>query len=1024
MKTKQIIKRRYLLISIFFLVILSSLVGYSQNELKTPYPIIFVHGLVGNDGTWNDFVSPLLQIYGGTLDDMKILDFCLNNDGNKDSSILDQDISLLGWRNGDNLPSKYGIYAINFDTSQPTPYDHSSHILSNQAAIFKQGKALGVMIDLVLDHHKKYDKVILVGHSMGGLAIREYLQRTDSNGNHIWWQRPDDHHVAKALTIATPHGGSDGYFFTEVIAKLAQNVDRYSEAVRDLNRTSIFLKGGIESDISTIIPPLTIFSNSFYNRDVNCNGSDNSPFFNTNTDEISGLNELDIPVDLAYSCIIGIGDKMGANGYPTQIGDGVVAKNNANINNYFPKAKANVFVWQNPTGIPFLEVWHSHMQKKFEVVMEGLDEPNTRGLAYEINEVSTINGFITRQSSIDSWDLDYFKIRPSKNGTLTLSISSFYFPLIRVELLDDYDVLYSTANTSAVEYTIEADPSKTYFLKIIGESNSGGYETYKLPYTIQSSFIATAPAVLSVSPTSLQYNDVVIGSPKDKIITLDNKGTADILITSIAKTGSNMDQFSVSPMPPFAVTPTTNQNLTVAFNPTGVGVKVATIEITTNSSEIPIKKITLSGNGVANETKVLVTTPALSYLFDDTKVGISISKTITLKNTGSNNCTINNITLGGNYPADFAITSSLTFPFDIGTGAIKQFTIQFNPTSIGAKAAILVIDNNSDNTPIKNIELYGNGLYFPYSGNNNTLTAYEYWIDDQYNAKIYTAVNTSDSEVFLNAQFNTDQLNFGLHVLNIRYKDKKGKWSAITNEYFYKLPLTESVNRKIKAAEYWLDDSYASKVTTEISDGQLIVFQKSIDVNSINNGLHILNIRYVDDAGFWSSIMSQHFYKFKSTELGSKIVTYRYWLNNDFTKVVYVNVSEPNQFIFLNESIDLSSSVNGAYAINFQFKDNKDQWSSVLTHNFTLTTLSMMDNSFEKNILVYPNPTYGNVNIDLGSVYDNIEIRIFDLNGRIVKEVSEPNTNKFNIDLNMASGTYNMIISSEGKKASFRIIKN
>ena len=170
--------------------------------------------------------------------------------------------------------------------------------------------------------------------------------------------------------------------------------------------------------------------------------------------------------------------------------------------------------------------------------------------------------------------------------------------------------------------------------------------------------------------------------------------------------------------------------------------------------------------------------------------------------------------------------------------------------------------------------------------------------------------------------------------------------------------------------------------------------------------------------------MSQHFYKFKSTELGSKIVTYRYWLNNDFTKVVYVNVSEPNQFIFLNESIDLSSSVNGAYAINFQFKDNKDQWSSVLTHNFTLTTLSMMDNSFEKNILVYPNPTYGNVNIDLGSVYDNIEIRIFDLNGRIVKEVSEPNTNKFNIDLNMASGTYNMIISSEGKKASFRIIKN
>ncbi|MBK9334166.1 MAG: hypothetical protein IPM96_17595 [Ignavibacteria bacterium] len=45
------------------------------------------------------------------------------------------------------------------------------------------------------------DKVILIGHSMGGLAIREYLQRTEDNGEMKWWNNPKDtdngHKVAK-----------------------------------------------------------------------------------------------------------------------------------------------------------------------------------------------------------------------------------------------------------------------------------------------------------------------------------------------------------------------------------------------------------------------------------------------------------------------------------------------------------------------------------------------------------------------------------------------------------------------------------------------------------------------------------------------------------------------------------------------------------------------------------------------------------------------------------------------------------
>jgi len=38
---------------------------------------------------------------------------------------------------------------------------------------------------------------------MGGLASREYIQNTSN------WQSDNVHHVAKLLTVGTPHGGSN-----------------------------------------------------------------------------------------------------------------------------------------------------------------------------------------------------------------------------------------------------------------------------------------------------------------------------------------------------------------------------------------------------------------------------------------------------------------------------------------------------------------------------------------------------------------------------------------------------------------------------------------------------------------------------------------------------------------------------------------------------------------------------------------------------------------------------------------------
>lgn len=260
--------KRTVLIALF---ILCNSVSNSQSA-RLPHPVIFIHGLVSSDATWNQTVAAL----GGTA---KVFDVCLNHDGNNlTASLTSADILPIGWRDGVAAPSPNRLYAINFDHSRFQAPGHSNHTLSNQAAIFKQGKALGAMIQAVLALEESRG-VILIGHSMGGLAIREYLQRGFDGGpasrgmNWVDQTSLAGHRVVRVVTTGTPHLGSN---HTGPFLSALAGVDERSEACRDLRFPysagfpvpvtvpAPFLFGGLENIFQWSVPP--------HNLDVNCNG--------------------------------------------------------------------------------------------------------------------------------------------------------------------------------------------------------------------------------------------------------------------------------------------------------------------------------------------------------------------------------------------------------------------------------------------------------------------------------------------------------------------------------------------------------------------------------------------------------------------------------------------------------------------------------------------------------------------------------------------------------------------------------
>lgn len=217
------------------------------------------------------------------------------------------------------------------------------------------------------------------------------------------------------------------------------------------------------------------------------------------------------------------------------------------------------------------------------------------------------------------------------------------------------------------------------------------------------------------------YGTVVAGSASvSRTFRIANRGNANLFITSVSEDGA---AWSLTNAPlGVTLTPSATREFNVVLSPTSAGPKSATVTVLTNDPANPAYTFLVSatatgaalleveGNPVPGVFIPITNGSQASSTGNGTDFGSQavsagpLSRTFRLRNVGSAQLTIDSITEGS---PNFSVSN---VPAVVGVNQTQTFTVNFDPSSWGAKFANIVIRTNASGEETFTFRVDGVGL--------------------------------------------------------------------------------------------------------------------------------------------------------------------------------------------------------------------------------------------------------------------------------------------------------------------------
>jgi Abnormal spindle-like microcephaly-assoc'd, ASPM-SPD-2-Hydin len=212
--------------------------------------------------------------------------------------------------------------------------------------------------------------------------------------------------------------------------------------------------------------------------------------------------------------------------------------------------------------------------------------------------------------------------------------------------------------------------------------------------TTRSAPVSLVAPQAQATPAAVAFADQGPGTVSPvQIVTVNNLGFNDLTVSAVAIVGGTAFTVTGETCTGAVVPRGESCTVSVQFAPTLTGAQTATLNITSNSNNVPgtVTPVDLTGTGAG---AIAAVSPG-ALVFANQNVGTqSAIQAVTISNTGNVALTGVTFVLGGTDPGDFIRTGNCG---TVAPAASCSFNMRFRPTTAGAKSATLTINhpNNS-----------------------------------------------------------------------------------------------------------------------------------------------------------------------------------------------------------------------------------------------------------------------------------------------------------------------------------------
>src|SRR5712664_1325252 len=207
-------------------------------------------------------------------------------------------------------------------------------------------------------------------------------------------------------------------------------------------------------------------------------------------------------------------------------------------------------------------------------------------------------------------------------------------------------------------------------------------------------------AAISVSPPSINFGSVAVGSTVSQSITISNTGGSNLIVTQESITAQGFTLTSVSL--PMTIGAGKQSTINLLFSPTATGIASGVVSVMSNAANSPAT-VTVSGMGIS--TTSLLNANSSSLTFGNVPLGSSSVLGITITNAGNSHVSISQVSSS---VAGFT-TSGVSAGMILAPGQSATLDVAFAPAAAGNLTGVITIASDATNSPTI-ISLSGSGV--------------------------------------------------------------------------------------------------------------------------------------------------------------------------------------------------------------------------------------------------------------------------------------------------------------------------